>query len=78
MVNRIPAKRILRLRAQGLSGRAIAASQRVARRSVAAVFEAADRLGVGWDDVAERDDVEADGRRVRRHGRRRRSGGDEL
>ncbi len=56
MVNRIPAKRILRLRAQGLSGRAIATSQRVARKSVAAVTEAADRLGISWDEVADRDD----------------------
>ncbi|AMS05920.1 IS21 family transposase [Acidipropionibacterium acidipropionici] len=58
MVNRIPAKRVLRLRAQGLSGRAIATSQGVARKSVAAVLEAADRLGVGWEDVAEREDGE--------------------
>ncbi len=58
MVNRIPAKRVLRLRAEGLSGRAIAASQGVARKSVTAVIEAADRLGVGWDDVAEREDAE--------------------
>jgi len=58
MVNRIPAKRVLRLRADGLSGRAIAASQGVARKSVMAVIEAADRLGVGWDDVAEHDDAE--------------------
>ena len=56
MVSRIPAKRVLRLRAQGLSGRAIASSQGVARKSVAAVLEAADRLGVAWEDVAERDD----------------------
>jgi transposase len=56
MVGRIPAKRVLRLRAQGLSGRAIASSQGVARKSVAAVVEAADRLGVCWEDVADRDD----------------------
>lgn len=43
MVNGIPAKRVLRLRAEGLSGRAIAKSQGVARKSVAAVIEAADR-----------------------------------
>lgn len=58
MVGRIPAKRVLRLRAQGLSGRAIAVSQGVGRNSVAAVFEAADRLGVGWADVAGRDDAD--------------------
>lgn len=58
MVGRIPAKRVLRLRAQGLSGRAIATSQGVARKSVAAVLEASDRLGVSWEDVADREDAD--------------------
>lgn len=57
MVGRIPAKRVLRLRAQGLSGRAIATSQGVARKSVAAVLEASERLGVSWEDVADREDA---------------------
>lgn len=58
MLNRTPAKRVLCLRAEGLSGRAIAASQAVAGKSATAVIEAAHRLGEGWDDVAERDDAE--------------------
>lgn len=56
MVRRIKAKLVLRLRGQGLSGRAIAASQRMSRHSVAAVLEAAEQAGIGWDDVAELDD----------------------
>lgn len=58
MVNRIPAKRVLRLHDQGLSGRAIATSQGVARKSVAAVLVAADQQGIGWDEVADLDDAE--------------------
>jgi hypothetical protein len=42
---------VLQLRADGLSARAIAASQRMSRKSVAAVLEAADAAGLGWDDV---------------------------
>jgi transposase len=51
MVRKIKAKLVLRLRAEGFSGRQIAA-QGMSRTSVAAVIEAADREGVGWDDVA--------------------------
>lgn len=61
MVRRIRAKLVLRLRAEGLSGRAIAASQGMSTHSVAAVLEAADRAGVGWEDVAERPDAEVYG-----------------
>lgn len=58
MVRKIKAKLVLQLRAEGLSGRAIAASQRISRNSVAAVLEAADAAGVDWDDIAERPEAE--------------------
>ena len=57
MVRKIRAKLVLRLRADGLSGRQIAA-QGMSRTSVAAVIEAADREGVRWDDVAGLDEAE--------------------
>ncbi len=56
MVRKIRAKLVLRLRAEGFSGRQIAA-QGMSRHSVAAVFEAADREGVGFDDVAGLDEA---------------------
>lgn len=56
MVRKIKAKRVLQLRAEGLSGRLIATSQQVSRNSVAEVFEAADAAGLGWDDVADLSD----------------------
>lgn len=52
MVRRIKAKLVLRLRADGFSSRQIAA-QGMSRHSVAAVLDAADREGIGWDDVAD-------------------------
>ncbi|MEO9248024.1 IS21 family transposase [Citricoccus nitrophenolicus] len=58
MVRKIKAKLVLQLRAEGLSGRAIAASQQISRNSVAEVLEAADAAGVRWDDIAARTDVE--------------------
>lgn len=61
MVWKIRAKLVLQLRAEGLSGRAIAASQQMSRKSVTAVFEAADAAGLSWDDVAERSDDEVYG-----------------
>lgn len=57
MVRKIKAKLVLRLRAEGFTGRQIAA-QGMSRTSVAAVIEAADREGIGWDDVADLDDAE--------------------
>ena len=51
MVRKIQAKRVLRLHAQGLSGRAIARSQGMSRRSVPDVLDAARAFGVGCDDV---------------------------
>ena len=58
MVRKIKAKLVLQLRAEGLSGRAIAASQQISRNSVAAVLEAADAAKLGWDDVADLPDGE--------------------
>ncbi|WP_409046895.1 IS21 family transposase [Microbacterium sp. HA-8] len=57
MVRRIKAKLVLRLRAEGFTGRQIAA-QGMSRTSVAAVIDAADRGGIGWDDVADLDEAE--------------------
>jgi len=48
---------VLRLRAEGFTGRQIAA-QGMSRTSVAAVIDAADREGVGWDDVAELEEAD--------------------
>lgn len=58
MVRKIRAKTVLQLRAEGLSGRAIAASQGISRNSVAAVIEAADRLELDWDQAQDRTDAE--------------------
>src|SRR5699024_8751262 len=58
MVRKIRAKLVLRLRAEGLSGRAIAASQGMSRKSITAVLEAADATGTSWDDVADLADGE--------------------
>jgi len=52
MVRKIKAKLVLQLRAEGLSGRAIAVSQQISRNSVAAVLEAADAAELSWDDIA--------------------------
>ena len=57
-VRKIKAKLILQLRAEGLSGRAIAVSQSMSQRSIAAVVDAADRAGLTWDDIAEKSDDE--------------------
>lgn len=53
MVRKIRAKLVLQLRAEGLSGRAIAAAQGMSRKSITAVFEAADATGTSWDDVVD-------------------------
>ena len=58
MVRKIQAKTILRLNAQGLSGRAISRSQGMSRRSVSDVLDAAKAAGVGWDDIAGKTDDE--------------------
>lgn len=58
MVRKIKAKLVMQLRNQGLSGRAIASAQGMARNSVQAVIEAAEKLGLGWDEVAELPEAE--------------------
>ena len=59
MVRRIPVRGILRLRASGLSGNAIARTQSVSKTSVMDTFHAADEKGVSWDDVEPMSDAEA-------------------
>ncbi|MGP4982154.1 IS21-like element ISAar36 family transposase [Glutamicibacter arilaitensis] len=49
MVRKIQTKPILRLRSEGFSQRSISTSQGFSRRSVAAVFEAADREQLDWE-----------------------------
>ncbi|MEE2059253.1 IS21 family transposase [Rhodococcus artemisiae] len=56
MVRKIKAKLVLQLRAEGLSGRAIAASQGMSRKSIAEVLDAADATGTTWDDVTDLED----------------------
>lgn len=58
MVRKIRAKLILQLRAEGLSGRAIATSQGISRKSITEVLEAADRAGMRWDEIAEKSESE--------------------
>ena len=58
MVRKIKAKLVLQLRNQGLSGRAIASAQGIARNSVQAVLDTADRLGLGWDHIEEMPEAE--------------------
>ncbi|WP_447950319.1 IS21 family transposase [Microbacterium aurum] len=57
MVRKIKAKLVLRLRSEGLTGRQIAA-QGMSRSSVAMVLDAADREGIGSDDVAALDEAD--------------------
>lgn len=58
MVRKIRAKLVLSLRAEGLSGRAIAVAQSMSRKSVLEVFAAADRAALRWDDIAQQNDAE--------------------
>ena len=58
MVRKIKAKLILQLRNQGLSRRAIESAQGMSRHSIQSVLDAAERLGLGWDDVAEQSEAE--------------------
>ena len=58
MVRRINAKLVIELRAGGMTGRAIAAAQGMSRKSVLAVFDAADQAGIGRDGIADRSDAE--------------------
>lgn len=57
MIRKIRAKLVLQLRAQGYSGRQIAAHG-MSRHSVAAVIDAADRANISWDDISEKSDSE--------------------
>ena len=59
MARRIPVRGILRLRASGLSGNAIARTQSVSKTSVMDTFHAADEKGVSWDDVEPMTDADA-------------------
>ena len=54
MVRKIQAKLVLRLHGQGLSGRAIARSQGMSRRSVADVLDAAKAAGIGWGEARQK------------------------
>ena len=57
MVRKIKAKLVLELRAEGKTGRAIALAQGMSRKSVLAVFDAADLAGMGRDGHAGRSDA---------------------
>lgn len=56
MARKIKAKLVLRLRAAGHSRNSISRTQGMAKRSVCEVCDAADQLGVTYDDVADMDD----------------------
>lgn len=56
MARKIKAKLVLKLRAAGHSRNEIAKSQGMAKKSVFAVFDAADELGIAYEDIAELDD----------------------
>ncbi|ASN39655.1 hypothetical protein CGQ24_11920 [Arthrobacter sp. 7749] len=58
MVRRIKAKLILKLRADGLSGRAISTSLGASRRSITTVLEAAEQRNISWDEVREKSENE--------------------
>jgi transposase len=58
MVRRIKVRLVLQLRAEGMTGRAIAEAHGMSRRSVLAVFDAADTGGLSWADLADLDDAE--------------------
>lgn len=58
MARKIRAKLVLKLRAAGHSRRSIARTQGMSKRSVIDVFDAADKLGIGYDDVADSSDEE--------------------
>lgn len=56
MVRRIKARLVLQLRAEGMTGRMIAESQGMSRKSVLAVFDAADAAGECGSLIWDRDD----------------------
>lgn len=53
MAKRIRAKLVLELLAKGMSGREIRSTRRISQRSIKLVREAAGRVGVTWEDVAD-------------------------
>lgn len=53
MANRIKAKLIMQLSAEGMSGRQIAASQHISRNSVSKVRQAANENNIVWEDIQE-------------------------
>lgn len=58
MAKKIKAKLVLQLRAAGHSRNSIAKSQKMAKASVIAVFDAADERGIVYDDVGDKNDAE--------------------
>jgi len=56
MLRKIKAKRILQLRAEGISGRAIASTQGIPRNSVVEVITGADGLSRNWDELKDLND----------------------
>ena len=58
MARKIMAKLVLKLRAAGHSRSAIARMQGMSKRSVVDAFDAADELGIDYDDVADSSDEE--------------------
>lgn len=54
MVRKINAKLVLRLRAEGMSGRNIAASQNISRNSVSDVLDAASNAGISWAEARDK------------------------
>jgi len=56
MLRKIKAKRILQLRAEGISGRAIASTQGIPRNSVVEVITGADGLSRTWDELKDLND----------------------
>lgn len=58
MVRKIRAKLVLQMRAEGLSGRAIATSQGMSRKSITEVLEAADAADINWDAIADHPEAE--------------------
>lgn len=57
MVRRIKVRLVLQLRAEGMTGRAIAEAHGMSRKSVLEVFAAADAAGLRWEDLAGLDDA---------------------
>ena len=58
MARKIRAKLVLKLRASGHSRSSIASTQRMSKRSVMDVFDAAEDLGIDYEDVVEKTDEE--------------------